>query len=158
MENNREQLLKEISAYSEMLDEKKRLTAEITRLEAQNVKLKQELEAVPAKQSKYAEKAQSTVLDKAREQDKELNLKIDRFFMILTVLLGMINAAIVYFMADKSAVAGRTQMINMELFGDITAAELVDMYPFLLVLAVVFQLGAVAVAVYISNNVIIRKR
>ena len=61
-------------------------------------------------------------------------------------------------MADKEAVAGRTQMINMELLGNVTAEELVNMFPVMLVLAVIFQIAAIVGAILIAANVIIRKK
>ena len=156
--DNREQLLNEIKTFSDNLEEKNRLSAEISRWNSQNAKLQEELANAPTEQTAYVEEAEEEALDKAWEQDKKLNSKIDRVFIGLTVLLAVVNMAVVYFMADKEAVAGRTQMINMELLGNVTAEELVNMFPFMLVLAVIFQIAAIVGAILIAANVIIRKK
>ena len=147
--DNREQLLNEIKTFSDNLEEKNRLSAEISRWNSQNAKLQEELANAPTEQTIYVEEAEEEVLDAAWEQDKKLNSKIDRVFIGLTVLLAVVNMAVVYFMADKEAVAGRTQMINMELLGNVTAEELVNMFPFMLVLAVIFQIAAIIGAILI---------
>ena len=89
--DNREQLLNEIKTFSDNLEEKNRLSAEISRWNSQNAKLQEELANAPTEQTTYVEEAEEEALDKAWEHDKKLNSKIDRVFIGLTVLLAVVN-------------------------------------------------------------------
>ena len=158
MDKQRENLLQEIGKYLSDVDKSANLTATVSNLESENVRLKRELENLPTEQTTYYDKADEEVEEKARMQDIRLEKKINKIFLAILAGLTVINAVLMLAMVNKDGVAGKMLAMNMN-FPNYTTEEVISViFPLMIILAVIFQIVVILGAIFIAKNIEIGER
>ncbi len=159
MNDNKKQLLDNINGLLDNMAKAEKLTASISQLEAENTKLQHELDVCPTKQTTYADEAREEIKEEAEYIDRKLDKKLNKVFIVLAAILTVINAVLLFAFVNKEAVAEKMQKLNMTFAGNYTMDEIIGvLFPFTLILALIFQAIATFTFVFIAKSVDIGDR